>query len=342
MWIIHCTESFLPIMNFIRAGYNSPVHEFLKGLGYFTVGVPSGSSEAFEHSFKGNDEYFFQRVLEAIPSTERDKYRTLVKADYFQHNDHFGATIDSAFVFDSVAAMALGACELRKKLRDGNGYNNDNVRYNLMDEIFSTSFVGASGNVTFDRSRRARDVGSVEYAITNVRPRKVVGEDSGESFYRYDIVPTSKYSVGAWSDESEFIYADGSASAPLPLRLVNTKIVYMTRGLKVGCLFASSIGLLACCVAAAMVWVYREKDEIRISQPRFLYTIILDCVIGILVAILVPVDTRTPYLNEILDELCVLKIYMFYASLIVRYTAFMIKVRDDVFECIAILKYFMF
>ena len=88
--------------------------------------------------------------------------------------------MDSAFLFDSVTAMALGACEVRKELRDGNGYENDKFCYDFMNKILITDSLErvGIGNVTFDRSRRARDIGSVEFVITNVRPHKVGNERS--------------------------------------------------------------------------------------------------------------------------------------------------------------------
>ena len=325
MWIIHCAESFLPIFNFVRAGRGSPVEEFFNGMGFFTVGVPTDKSEAFEESFRRSDEVFFNRVRDAIPISERSKYDALVKTNYFQQ-DYFGVTMDAAFVYDSVVAMALGACEVRKSLLNGNGYDNDNVFNDLVDRVFDASFMGASGNVAFDRPRRNRDVDAIKFAITNVRPREV-REEGEEIFYRYDMVTTSTYSAGAWVDEAEFIYADGSGSAPFTLRLVDVEVVFMSEGLKLVSLCLSLFGLIVCFVLAAMVWVYREKKEIRISQPRFLYTILLTCVMRMFFVLMVLVDSSTPYLNEMLDEICLAKIYTLYLALTVRYTALIIKVR---------------
>eukprot|EP00816_Leptocylindrus_hargravesii_P000468 CAMPEP_0196826124 /NCGR_PEP_ID=MMETSP1362-20130617/93452_1 /TAXON_ID=163516 /ORGANISM="Leptocylindrus danicus, Strain CCMP1856" /LENGTH=577 /DNA_ID=CAMNT_0042206667 /DNA_START=127 /DNA_END=1857 /DNA_ORIENTATION=- len=254
LWIIHSAESFLPIFDFVRAGHDSPVQEFFNGLGYFTVGVPADSSEVFEESFRRNDEVFFNRVLNAIPVNERSKYDTLVKADYFQKK-HFKVTQDAAFVYDSVVATVLGACAVRKNILDGNHHDNngDDFHFGHVDEIFATSFRGASGNVTFDRPRKSRDVDSVEFAIANVRPRKL-GDKSVGHFYRYEVVITSKYSAGAWVDEAEFIYADESASAPFPLRLVDVKVIFMSDGVRLGAFCLTAIGFVVCFIVTTMVW----------------------------------------------------------------------------------------
>jgi 7 transmembrane sweet-taste receptor of 3 GCPR len=180
-----------------------------------------------------------------------------------------------AFIYDTITAFGVSMCRT-------NPSRNFFAGQDIYERLRELDIMGASGNVRMT-STGTRNHSSVAFVVWNVRS---VGADSdGMSILEY--VP----SFGSNSDKwfvlpgNEFVYADGSETAPESLPLINHDYNYITRSDRIfGYTLMSIILVLS---VGAIIWTvsYRKNHVVDAAQPLFLIIVFVGAFIMALTTI---------------------------------------------------------
>jgi len=173
-----------------------------------------------------------------------------------------GPNTDASLLYDATISLGLGACN-----NDNNIFNNS---YFTGEEHYANtitkSFMGATGNVTFDETG-SRDPMSASFMFTNMQ----YNDDANSTIFK--AVPSELFTSGRWITLSPYQYSDNTTTAPSELPNITIDYNHINTVLRVlGLIFCITLILLSIAFAT-WTYKYRNGKIVKASQPFFLYTI---------------------------------------------------------------------
>eukprot|EP00980_Cylindrotheca_fusiformis_P013466 scaffold3437_cov113-Cylindrotheca_fusiformis.AAC.33 len=109
--------------------------------------------------------------------------------------------------FDAAIALGLSACSGIS----GDGFLDGETHFKHFTE---SSFVGASGHVSFDNITGTRDVTGAIFRLTNFLPTEVVDSETGETVVSFTPYVTDVFQDGQWEEVRDFVFSDGTPNVP--------------------------------------------------------------------------------------------------------------------------------
>lgn len=198
--------------------------------------------------------------------------------DDFYTGRQLAPTAGAVFIYDSVMALGLAACELYEK--KGDEYFNGEE---LFEGFVSQSFEGASGMVKIKPETTSRDPTSAFFVLYNTN-----GEPDGKGGTVFSVntvshtTPNPDSASVTWTSSyrgNVFMYSDGTSTPPPPLPLPTVDMNHLTTGIR-------AVGLTIAALTFALglffwVWTKRNREErvVKASQPQFLYMICMGAII---------------------------------------------------------------
>ena len=210
-------------------------------------------------------EYFNSKVpvIDNLPGS--DCYSPESPSDYFQTEI---PPSTSAFAYDTVMALGLGACRAYNKETlglDGREHDAEILR--------RTKFEGATGLVHIDEDIASRNPLTFTYVVLNVVTAS--NKESSSTFTRFEtpetilLTPNDEGTDWEVMVKAPFVFPDGSTTPPEDLSPVEENKNYVG-GLRIfGYVLFSVVAALSVCFAI-WTWANREKRVVRASQPIFL------------------------------------------------------------------------
>ena len=170
----------------------------------------------------------------------------------------------------------------------------------------------------------ARTVDGLIFGAYNIR-RVAVDPDTGKA--KYQAVLTSIWSQQdeAWQDVegTSFIYRSGSTKPPFPV-IVAEVTNYLEEVRIIGlCLFG--VSLLISLAGVASVWLLRNDDIVRRSQPTFLALLCLGSVLMSASIFTLSWDEGAGWTDDQLDAACQATPWFFFVGQVLLFTAMFTK-----------------
>ncbi|KAL7547884.1 hypothetical protein ACHAWF_011155 [Thalassiosira exigua] len=196
--------------------------------------------------------------------------------DFFR-GQHLPPTAGAVFLYDSVMALGLAACELYNKAEDAYFNGED-----LHTAFVSQSFEGASGEVAILPKTTSRDPKSAFFVLYNIH-----GEPDGQdrALFRVKTVAhtssareSTKVIWKSFANET-YVYSDGSTIPPGSLPLAEVNMNHLSPSARIAgitiAIIIFSTALFFC------IWTQQNRSErvVKASQPRFLCMICVGAVV---------------------------------------------------------------
>mmetsp|Transcript_12386 Transcript_12386/g.23129 ORF Transcript_12386/g.23129 Transcript_12386/m.23129 type:complete len:688 (+) Transcript_12386:209-2272(+) len=251
----------------------------------------------------GTVQYFNSK----IPNPIRGVDDCFVAGDDFFETNGPGST--AHFAYDTVVAMALGACSATENRTVPIGDDNvDNSTTSFIldgtehvSAILQTTFEGASGIVSIDESTASRDPLRFSYAVLNVLPQ--VNPDNGLTTFitPETIVLKPNRELTDWEllfqnpDHPRFIFQDGTSTPPPSLPPITVDMNYIGPLRIMGYV---AFALIAGLSIGFSLWTLanRKVRVVRSSQPFFL---VLVCAGTLLMgSMLIPLSMDDEYYDQ--------------------------------------------
>lgn len=199
------------------------------------------------------------------------------------------------FIYDAVMSVGIGACSAQRHGKKIAGLE-------FVDSIRNASFTGATGKVVFGSGSDAgfdrlgaRLASTVSWVALNIRASKVV-----------EFVPTGVLFPGpnrTWEKtEFEFVYRNGSTSAPLPRDIPEQN--HIPSYLRVIGMTLMGLSMVTTLLCAMWIYKYRKHRVILASQPFFLYLICLGTFIQSSAIVSISFDEGAGWTTRQLDGAC--------------------------------------
>ena len=172
-----------------------------------------------------------------------------------------GPSTDASLLYDATVALGMGACEAKK---------NESFYFKGEDHylnVLQNSFVGSTGNVTFDKATGSRDPMSALFMITNIQLK----ENNLKGIFK--AVPSELFKSSEWISLSPYVFSDNSTVPPSHLPSIEVNYNYINSGLRLFGLVLSGILLLLFTASALWTYMNRNGKIVKASQPFFLLTI---------------------------------------------------------------------
>ena len=256
---------------------NSPMHKALKG-----AGVLMASAGLTEHV--PNLASYYESLDEIAQSPADIDYviRKSPKPEAFADKGLPNLTFDThdpyaPFIYDSIVALGLGACNAASQTSDGNisDYFTGAEHFHAMTR---TSFVGTSGPVVLDSETGSRDPSSTYYGlyqVVSIDADNRSGSSNTTTGVQFQVSLSSLYDQGTWREMEPFVFADGSTNVLSDLPILNVDRNFLSPGWRVSGWILCGLGVVLAFSLALWTWIKaRNKDRVVIaSQPFFLYLI---------------------------------------------------------------------
>jgi gamma-aminobutyric acid type B receptor len=135
-----------------------------------------------------------------------------------------------------------------------------------------------------------------------------------------------KVEKGAWRDieGTEFVFFDGTATAPLPKRTV-TNAHYLSSTVQIIGFCLVGLSLLFSLGTAAWVYVHRELRLVKASQPEFLYLLCFGAALVAISLVFLSFDERQGLSGKRLSSMCSAFPWFFVIGYLVMYSAIFSK-----------------
>lgn len=329
LWFLYGRETLFPGDMSMVAVSESPLDQFVRGLGYVSSTM---SSEAFLSSLRAQNSTFVKRVQLASPAKYGLENFFAAHPDFFQqevYSTHIFS--EGAFIYDAIVSAALGACNARnamdKSLRDEVSLIGHISGKALVNEILQLDFVGATGEISFDNGTKSRSLESISLAMLNGRAERVPGKSS--NIQRQWFVQTSSTQGGDWvfNASEAFVYSDGSIAPPLPLRWVEENYSVGSDWILIVLAVLSTIGTCACLICFSVVLLHRNSPIVKKAESSYLYMICILCLIGY-AGIFCSLMHRIPGKSEAtMDMLCSANVVLNMFSIFLFIAAIHLKVK---------------
>jgi len=206
------------------------------------------------------------------PLSQGDLGYVFAQSDFFRTNrPDWGA----GYLFDAVMTIGIGACTAARQHQQ----NDTGIVTGLehLNGIRSVDFKGSTGQVKFYNAQGrsgARLSTTLTFEAINLLPM-ALDETNGKAWHVSDVwYPDSD----RWTTVAPFIYAHGRTVPPEFLRDPPDQN-YISAGLQAFGLALMSTVFLAGTGAIIWVYIHRKNRVLAASQPVFLYTVAVGCII---------------------------------------------------------------
>jgi hypothetical protein len=253
---------------------NSPLAKAMKGLATFpnVFGKPGMETfDNFSQRWKSLDNPSDQDYIESL----RPQYNGAVDGG-FELIPQAGVVysldpaIIASIIFDTTVLLGLSACAGAEKYYQENDEGIFLDGKEMFAEMLSTSFQGASGNITLDPETGSRLPETALYQVLNSVETAI-----NETHVGFTLQGSHFFDNGLWTETTPFIYNDGTTNPPPSIPPFQYDYNYIGSALRIaGICLASCIILLS---AILGIWTWRNSDVriVRSSQPIFLFLICL-------------------------------------------------------------------
>lgn len=201
---------------------------------------------------------------------------------------------------------------------------------NLVKYIVRSTFTGASGQVSFGKEvvPKARDSTGTYMGAFNVRPT-TVNETTGQRTYStilssYCIFDYQLQAEQNWSVVQDFVYRDGTTSAPATGRKI-TRNNYLSEWVHITGLALFSFAAFLALLCLTLVWVFYDTNTIRAGQPEFLYLLCFGSAMESAAIFTLSWDESYGWSGEQLDLLCTLTPWFFFVGHLLMFSALFTK-----------------
>lgn len=180
-----------------------------------------------------------------------DLFRELVQSGTFP-----SVAERTFFGYDAIWALGLATCKANHNHTSGP---------QIYESLKNLQFMGASGNVTFDKKTGSRDSSHMDYQVVNVMAIPVPGTNTVKIT---PVVSTIiNFGKGSVIVKRPLIYANGGTVTPSPLRAVDENLNLVPNSIRSVCWALSAIVVL--CSVYLMIWTYQRRKipRVRASQP---------------------------------------------------------------------------
>jgi hypothetical protein len=132
--------------------------------------------------------------------------------------------------------------------------------------------------------------------------------------------------TGAWRDieDTEFLFFDGTATAPLPKRTV-ANAHYLSSTVRIIGFCLVGLSLLFSLVTAAWVYFHRESRLVKASQPEFLYLLCFGAALVATSLVFLSFDESQGLSEKRLSRMCSAFPWFFVIGYLVMYSALFCK-----------------
>jgi len=200
-------------------------------------------------------------------------------------------TAGATFIYDSVMAMGLAACDLVKA--KGSAYFSGTE---LFDGFVQQKFEGATGNVALDPATTSRDPKSAFFVLYNTNGTT----KDGITTFKVETVshtartqdPSATIITWVNMDGKEYVYSDGTTTFPQSLPTLDHNYNYLGPGIRGAGLALAGLVFTTAIFFALWSIRYRETRVVRASQPLFLHLIVSGTVLMAATIITLSFDDR--------------------------------------------------
>ena len=275
MWMFYGTI----LSSIVDTKMNHTLAQAMSGAGFFILklgrpGMPVFDKfvEAWKKLDNPSDVALLNSRMVQYPD-ERDFPPPVAESTMF-------ATDPSAFasvVFDSTIMFGLSACAAAASVQedDVNKIHVDGT--SMFKQILGTTFQGATGNVILHPETGTRLPETGIYIVANL-----LEEDFNETHALLTSTESGVYLDGHWTEETPYVYNDGTTRIPSDLPKIKPEVIYIGRALRILGIALASLILLMSVAFAACTIVKRNDHVVRASQPVFLLLLCLGtCIMGL-------------------------------------------------------------
>jgi len=195
----------------------------------------------------------------------------------------------------------------------------------LIGAMVMSNFTGASGHVSFGNEyAKSRNQEGITVGAYNVRPVDINPENGKRS---YEATLTSKWTVeGGWEaiPNTQFIYRDGSTTAPSTLRRV-FDANYITQSVRVIGLTLMCIALLISVVCIVLLGWLRKDPIVQRAQPFFMQILCVGSIIMSSAIFALSFDEDAGWSEDQLSVACTSFPWLFFIGHVLMFCALFTK-----------------
>lgn len=218
----------------------------------------------------------------------------------------------ASMVYDSVMLTGLGACARQV----------DNTTA-LYDAMLGSTFDGASGRIEFGcdaNSGMLQCPTGIMWGVYNIR---AIGERSGTN--TYEAVLTSSFVIGgAWTILEDFVYRDGTTTAPTLVREAADNN-FLSSGVRAVGFTLMGIAWLLALVGLVMLQYYRKDTTITRAQPLFMMLLCAGSFIMSVSMLTLSFDEGSGWTDAQLDAACMATPWLFFVGQMLVFSALFSK-----------------
>ncbi|CAB9524051.1 acid type B receptor subunit 2 [Seminavis robusta] len=245
----------------------SDLHRATRGIGSFSSqngrpGIPEFDKFAERWKQLANDEDLEYLTSQLPKYVEPDFEGPVVTSTSFESDP----SIFASTLFDETIMLGLAACAASADSEDSISVDGKG----MFQHIVSTTFHGATGNVTLDPSTGSRLPTTAIFRIGNAIEVPV-----NDTHVTYKVVDSDLFLNGEWVEEAPYVYNDGTANIPSDLPPPETNYHYIGTPMRAaGLAMAVFVALLSLGFAGWTIY-NRNVHVVKASQPIFLLLLCL-------------------------------------------------------------------
>ena len=192
----------------------------------------------------------------------------------------------------------------------------------LIDHILSVDFAGTTGMVTFDKSVRARTLGSFSYQMLNVQRQLESLDLDGNNIF--DLVTTSITSDSKWVRIEDFLFYNRSPALPSG-RVIHENMNFVSRTFRSVAIYIAVVGIFMSLRYCVLTWRMRNHPRIQQIKPSFLYLVCLSLVMHFLGITLQVLDDNIVSIDMLNNGLCGARYLFMWISLLLIHSIYISK-----------------